>query len=128
LQGTKSVLRPCTLKQLGHSTYQPKATRYVPSDSHSAPRGLHTLPLRPLLRHYIITISIYCYYSTITKQCSFLVLQHVKQETSLFQRSSGCLQATKIVLGRDLSLIPSNSLSATKLASAESRALATRPY
>ncbi len=63
---------------------------------------------------YIITISIYCYYSTITKQCSFLVLQHVKQETSLFQRSSGCPPVTKIVLGRD-------SLSVTKLTSAESR-------
>jgi hypothetical protein len=45
-----------------------------------------------------------------------------KKFSGLFRKSFGHPQATKIVfLGIELSLIPSNSLSATKLASAESR-------
>ena len=101
--------------------------RYLwPAERYVKPKLLSVTFFFPSI-YFWKQISIYCYYSTITKQCSFLVLQHVKQETSLFRRSSGCPQATKIVLGLDLSLIPSNSLSATKLASAESRALTTRP-
>ena len=40
-------------------------------------------------RQSIITISIYCYYSTIYEVVFVSLLQHGKQETSLFRRSLG---------------------------------------
>ena len=60
------------------------------------------------------TITIYCYYNTFTKRCSFLVFQHVKQETSLFLRSFGRSQDYKDRSRNRLSLIPSNSLSLSR--------------
>jgi len=56
-----------------------------------------------------------------TKRCSYLVLQHVKQVTSLFQRSLGSLQGTKIVSDETLFSYLANSLSATKPASEQNR-------